>query len=73
MSSNTYRGVEEAMQNFVRFVGPEIGKAVTLAVPSIVGALVAEPLILAALTGGLLVATGVVLVRGGGFVSARVS
>lgn len=70
-SSNTCCYMEEAMQNFARFVGPEAGKAVALAVPGIVGALVAEPLILAALAGGLLVATGVVLGVGVRFVGDR--
>ena len=52
------------MENVLKSVGPAAGQAVVAAVPMVVGAAIAEPLLLAAMAGAGILTLGIVLTVG---------
>lgn len=52
------------MENFIRNSGPAAGQAIATAVPMVLSAAVAEPVLLGAIVGAALISLGIVLTVG---------
>jgi hypothetical protein len=52
------------MENVIKISGSAVGQAIVAAVPTIVGAAIAEPVLLAAMAGAGILAVGIVLTVG---------
>jgi hypothetical protein len=61
LNRNHYPLKEDKMENFIKTSGSAAGQAVVAAVPLIVGAAIAEPVLLAAMAGAGILAAGIVL------------